>query len=181
MPVSQMNSEDPIVIIRKNRQHGFSLIEVLVAVLIVAVGILGVAGLQVVSLQQNRSALLRAEALQLGNDILDRMRANPLTDYAPVSLTSAPPSATNCVTSSCSRSEMAEYDIAQWKCSINSSDTDDVPYDICTSFGIAGSLPNGASSISKSNNGVHEVKVEWTDDRAGNKSSITLRTRTDDD
>ncbi len=163
-----------------NRQRGFSLIEVLVSVLIVAVGILGVAGLQVVSLQQNRSALLRAEALQLGNDILDRMRANPTTDYAPVGLGDSPPSAKNCVTNSCSRTEMAEYDIAQWKCSINSNDPDDVPYDICTSFGIAGALPDGAASISKSN-GVHEVMVEWADDRAGNKSSITLRTRTDDD
>jgi len=163
---------------RKRHQRGFSLIEVLVAVLIVAVGILGVAGLQVVSLQQNRSALIRAEALQLGNDILDRMRANPLTSYAPVGVDDAPPSAKNCVTSSCNRDEMAEYDIAQWKCSINSSDADDVPYDVCTSFGIAGSLPNGAASITKSG-GVHEVKIEWSDDRAGNKSSITLNTRTD--
>jgi len=180
MSISLNYSEDPSVNIHKKRQRGFSLIEVLVAVLIVAVGILGVAGLQVVSLQQNRSALLRAEALQLGNDILDRMRANPLTDYAPVSITAAPPSARNCVTSSCDRAEMAEYDIAQWKCSINSNDSDDVPYDICTSLGIAGSLPTGAASISKSN-GVHEVTVEWADDRAGNTSSITLRTRTDDD
>jgi type IV pilus assembly protein PilV len=163
----------------KHRQKGFSLIEVLVAVLIVAVGILGVAGLQVVSLQQNRSALLRAEALQIGNDILDRMRANPLTDYAPVELNDAPPTATNCVTDNCNPSEMAEYDIAQWKCGINSNDPEGNPYSICVSYGIAGSLPDGAASISKSN-GVHEVSVEWADDRAGNKSSITLRTRTDD-
>jgi type IV pilus assembly protein PilV len=163
----------------KHWQKGFSLIEVLVAVLIVAVGILGVAGLQVVSLQQNRSALLRAEALQIGNDILDRMRANPLTDYAPVELNDVPSTATNCVTDNCNRAEMAEYDISQWKCSINSNDSDGNPYSICASYGIAGSLPDGAASISKSNS-VHEVIVEWADDRVGNKSSITLRTRTDD-
>ena len=163
----------------KNQHRGFSLIEVLVSVLIMAVGILGVAGLQVVSLQQNRSALLRAEALQIGNDILDRMRANPLTDYAPVSLASAPPSANNCVTNSCNRSQMATYDIAQWKCSINANDDTGTPYSICVSFNIAGSLPEGAASISKSSDGVHEVMVEWADDRAGNTSSITLRTRTD--
>lgn len=165
---------------RKKQHKGFSLIEVLVSVLIVAVGILGVAGLQVVSLQQNRSALLRAEALQIGNDILDRMRANPLTDYAPVELDDAPPSATNCVTDNCDRAEMAEYDVAQWKCSINSDDDAGDPYSICTAFNIAGSLPDGAASIKKSVAGVHEVMVEWADDRAGNKSSITLRTRTDD-
>jgi len=163
-----------------SRQHGFSLVEVLVAVLIAGVGILGVAGLQVVSLQQNRSALLRAEALQISNDMLDRMRANPLTDYAPVALDDAPPNATNCVTNSCDRYEMAEYDIAQWKCSVNSNDDSNVPYEICTSFGIAGSLPSGAASISKSN-GVHEVTLEWVSDRAGKKSAITLRARTDND
>ncbi|MDB2450507.1 hypothetical protein N9W97_07125, partial [Pseudomonadales bacterium] len=100
-------------------------------------------------------------------------RANPLTDYAPVALDDAPPDATNCVTNACDRSAMAEYDIAQWKCSITSNE-------ICTSFGIAGSLPGGAASISKSN-GVHEVIVEWASDRAGKKSAITLRTRTDND
>jgi hypothetical protein len=108
------------------------------------------------------------------------MRANPLTDYAPVALDDAPPDATNCVTNACDRSAMAEYDIAQWKCSINSNDDSDVPYEICTSFGIAGSLPGGAASISKSN-GVHEVIVEWASDRAEKKSAITLRTRTDND
>ncbi|MCB1644146.1 MAG: type IV pilus modification protein PilV [Pseudomonadales bacterium] len=163
-----------------SRQQGVSLIEVLVAVLIVAVGILGVAGLQVVSLQQNRSALLRAEALQLGNDILDRMRANPLTDYAPVALTDAPSSSVNCITNACDRNGMAEYDIAQWKCSINSTLDPDTgeQHPVCISFGIVGSLPGGAGSITKSGT-VHEIVVEWTDDRGGNKSSVTLRTQTE--
>ena len=70
--------------------QGFSLIEVLVAVLIVGVGILGVAGMQVVSLQQNRNVLLRDQALQAANDILDRMRANDRMDYAPVIIPGPP-------------------------------------------------------------------------------------------
>ena len=53
------------------QSKGFTLIELLVAVLIIAVGILGVAGMQVVSMQQNRNALLRDQALQAGNEILD--------------------------------------------------------------------------------------------------------------
>ena len=62
-------------LLSRQRQKGFSLVEVLVSVVILSVGILGVAGLQMLSLQQNRNSLFRADALLLGGDILDRMRA----------------------------------------------------------------------------------------------------------
>ena len=57
--------------------RGFSMIELLVAVLVMGIGVLGITGLQMVSLQNNRGALVRAEAVQLAYDILDRIRANP--------------------------------------------------------------------------------------------------------
>ena len=57
-------------------QRGFSLIEILVAVLVMGVGVLGVTGLQMVSLQNNRDALLRTEALQMAYDI-DRVDNGP--------------------------------------------------------------------------------------------------------
>jgi type IV pilus assembly protein PilV len=55
---------------------GLTLIEVLVAMLIVSVGLLGVAGLHMRSLQSNYDALMRTHATSLANDIADRMRAN---------------------------------------------------------------------------------------------------------
>lgn len=161
------------------REQGFTLIEVLVAMLIVAVGVLGVAGMQVVSLQQNRNALLRDQALQSGNDILDRMRANALTDYAPVAVTDAPASDVNCMDVSCDRNEMAEFDIAQWKCGLNPIDENGDVYAACTDFGILqASLPQGKGSIVRVGS-VHVVTVEWVNDREGNVSQIILRTRTE--
>lgn len=59
----------------KNRR-GFTLIEVLVALLILSVGLLGLAGLQGRGLRDNHSALLRSQAVNQAEDILDRMRAN---------------------------------------------------------------------------------------------------------
>ncbi len=163
-------------------QRGFTLIEVLVAMLIVAVGILGVAGMQVVSLQQNRNALLRDQALQLGNDILDRMRANPLTDYSAdpvVTLDSEPPASENCMDDNCDRNEMKEFDVAQWKCSLNPIDDAGEVYDICTEFGIAqATLPDGKGSIERDGS-VHIITVEWVNDREGNVSQVILRTRTE--
>ncbi|HDQ41683.1 MAG TPA: type IV pilus modification protein PilV [Desulfonatronum sp.] len=55
---------------------GFSLLEVLVGLIILAVGLLGLAGLQVMSLRQNNDAYLRSQATLMAYDILDRMRAN---------------------------------------------------------------------------------------------------------
>lgn len=164
------------------QQRGFTLIEVLVAMLIVAVGILGVAGMQVVSLQQNRNALLRDQALQLGNDILDRMRANPLTDYSAnpdVTLDSEPPASENCMDDNCDRNEMKEFDVAQWKCSLNPIDDAGEVFAICADFNIVqAALPVGKGSIERDGN-VHIVTVEWTNDREGNVSQIVLRTRTE--
>jgi type IV pilus assembly protein PilV len=62
---------------RASNQRGLSMIELLVAVLVLAIGILGITALQMVSLQNNRGALFRAEAVQLAYDMMDRIRANP--------------------------------------------------------------------------------------------------------
>ena len=158
---------------------GFSLIEVLVAVLIVGVGILGVAGMQVVSLQQNRNVLLRDQALQAANDVLDRMRANDNVEYFPVALTDAPSSDANCILNTCNRDEMAEFDVAQWKCGINPLDDDGDLHDICVTFGILqASLPGGRGAIALVND-VEEVTVDWLSDREGNRTSVTIRSQTE--
>jgi type IV pilus assembly protein PilV len=60
----------------RTHRNGFSLIEMLVALLIVAVGVLGVAGLQAYSLKNNTSAYFRSQANALIYDIFDAMRAN---------------------------------------------------------------------------------------------------------
>lgn len=160
--------------------QGFSLIELLIAVVIMAVGILGVAGLQVESLQQNRSALYRAEAVQLANDLIDRIRVNKGIVYTSL-IDAPPPAATDCEVSTCTPSQMANYDIAQWKCSINSEDSTGAQLSVCSglkgldgvSTGITGELPDGAGSVVESS-GVYQVTVRWVDERDGTTAQITL-------
>lgn len=60
----------------RGRQHGASLIEVLVAVLIMAIGLLGIAAMQTTALRNNQSALERSQAVIHSYAILDAMRAN---------------------------------------------------------------------------------------------------------
>lgn len=56
--------------------RGFSLLEVLIALLIFSLGLLGMAGLMVVSVKTNQSAYLRTQASFLAQSMADRMRAN---------------------------------------------------------------------------------------------------------
>lgn len=79
-------------------QHGVTMVEVLVAVVVLALGLLGLAGLQASGLRVGQSSLYRTQAAQLAFDMADRLRANPdgvaagaydrtLTDVAPTGTT----------------------------------------------------------------------------------------------
>ena len=59
-----------------NNQKGFTMLEVLIAIIIFSFGLLGLAGLQLVSLANNLSANSRSTATALAYDMADRMRAN---------------------------------------------------------------------------------------------------------
>ncbi len=59
------------------RVQGFTLVEVLIALIILSVGMLGIAGLYVHSMQAGRTSLFRHNAVTLAGDIADRIRANP--------------------------------------------------------------------------------------------------------
>jgi type IV pilus assembly protein PilV len=59
-------------------QRGVSLIEVLVAVFVFGIGLVGHAGMMVMSARSNHSAYLRTQVAYLANNMADRMRANPV-------------------------------------------------------------------------------------------------------
>lgn len=61
---------------KHRRSSGFSIIEVLVALLVLAIGLLGLAALQAQGLRFNHDAYVRTQATHLAYDIIDRMRAN---------------------------------------------------------------------------------------------------------
>ncbi len=67
----------PLVLTKNSGQKGFTLTEVLVAMVVLSIGLLGVAGLQAKSLGDGTSATLRSQATLYAYDIIERMRANP--------------------------------------------------------------------------------------------------------
>ncbi len=58
------------------KARGFTLVEVLIALLVLSIGMLGIAALYLESLRASRSALVRTQAVTLAADIGDRIRAN---------------------------------------------------------------------------------------------------------
>lgn len=100
--------------IRTQRQSGATLIEVLVSVIVLAVGIVGMSALQATSLQNSTRSVLRTQAAYLSYEILDRIRANPSQIYS-VDL-AAELVAGDCISASCSGSELMQFDLLEWKC-----------------------------------------------------------------
>jgi type IV pilus assembly protein PilV len=76
-----MNNSQPQVF-RPRSQRGFSMIEALVAMVVLAIGMLGVAGLYVITLQSGKSAISRLHAVNLASDLADRIRANRTAQVA---------------------------------------------------------------------------------------------------
>lgn len=131
----------------RRAQGGFSLIEVLVAVLVVSVGVLGVAALQLVSLQNNTSALLRTQAFQYAYDIIDRARANPGTSYA-IAMDDDPPGVVDCENAECGAAQMRAYDLNTWLTNV------------------AADLPSGDGEVAEAGDMV-TVTIRWQDERGG--------------
>jgi type IV pilus assembly protein PilV len=146
--------------------RGFSLMEILVTVIVLSIGLLGLAGLQLSSLKYNHSAYLRSQATFLANDIIDRMHANRNIarngnyDIALGASAATPGGSCNgSITDTCTPAEMAILDISDWKTRL------------------AATLPAGDGSISLTA-GVNDqimttVTIQWDDSR-GEQAAIQL-------
>lgn len=130
--------------------RGTSLLEVLVTIVIMSVGLLGLAKLQLSNLRQQQNALYRAEATFLANDILDSMRvlnSTPSHDKA------AHYAVATGSTTAAGPSQVAIDDVSAWK-----------------KDRIAQALPGGDGSISV-NGRIATIRIEWNDRRPGTPDS----------
>lgn len=141
-------------ILNVRRHSGFSLVEVLIALVVMSVGMLGIAGLYVESMQAGRTSSFRHNAVTLASDVADRIRANPTAGvfYQGVRGNN------NCVLGNvdCDPEEMAYNDIDLWL--TQASDT----------------LPNGNVVITHDNTvtpSTYTIVVSW--DEAGESPSPT--------
>ena len=114
--------------VARRRAAGVSLVEALVALLVLSVGLLGIAGLFVESVRNSRTALLRTQAINLVGDMADRIRANATArDAYDTDTYGGGPAERNCAPSpdadgeNCSSAALAEDDLARWTAAVRAA------------------------------------------------------------
>ena len=130
------------------KNTGFTLIEILIAMIILAFGLLGLAGLQAANMQQNQDASYRSQATALAYDLADRIRAN--SSQIAIYLALAPALNNNCLgAAGCNPVQMANHDLAEWNAALNT-------------------LPGGGiGSITQTAANVYTIYINWDDDKDG--------------
>lgn len=126
---------------RSRPRRGTSLIEVLIALVLVSVGLLGMVGLKLSGLRHTGHSNARAAAAIYATDILDRMRANPvraLNGEYNIVISAAPPVAL-------AGSTAAQVDLAQWR------------------RRIVEGLPGGTGSVAVQADRTVRVIVQWNE------------------
>ena len=106
---------------QRGLQHGFTIVEALVALVVLAVGMLGIASLYVTTLRASGSAASRMQAINLASDLGDRIRANRTAEaaYAGDPADSADTCTGNGVT--CDAAAMAAHDLFAWQAAIQAA------------------------------------------------------------
>lgn len=94
-------------------QRGFTLLETLIALVVLSIGLLGVAKLVVGAVHANDSGYMRAQATQLAYELLDQMRANRPGAIAGNYVTGSGASA-DCTSAACSPAVLAGLDMYNW-------------------------------------------------------------------
>lgn len=139
--------------IATQKQRGFTLLEVLVSMIVIALGLLGYAGLQAASMKHAHTAYQRSQATLLSHDIVERMRVNRAVAVAG--------SYNITIGSAAGGGGVVGNDLSEWKTNIRQA------------------LPAGDGSVNVRGVGVIsavDITIQWDDDGDGTPTSFVMQT-----
>ncbi len=104
----------------RTKQSGFTMVEVLVALVVLAIGLLGIAALYLNSLQSGRTAVYRTQAVNLAADLADRIRMNrtAVAGYGTLFADAVVAIPACDTTGGCTNAELAATDLSRWKATL---------------------------------------------------------------
>ncbi len=156
---------------KTNRQvEGFAMIEVLLAVVILAIGLLAGSRMQILGLNYTQAANTRSYATMAANDIIDRMRINSdaRATYDGFDSSDSVPADQNCATNGCNAAQLANQDLRIWARYFRAGDA----------TGASTLMPPGSAGTITfdATNNVMNVTITWTDFIRGetDPQSITI-------
>lgn len=183
--------------IAPRKYAGFTMIEILVTLIVLSVGLLGMAAMQITGIRSTAGSTSRTQATLLINDIAERMRANITAVDIPNAFAAVDSTAIDCTTlpspycseyndgssnvaaESCNTTQMAAYDLNIWFCGVNAAGT--------RRGGVVNSLPQATASITCvdsdtsdtdacTDRSPHIVTIGWTENNPQRDDAGTTAT-----
>ncbi|MBT8435461.1 MAG: type IV pilus modification protein PilV [Gammaproteobacteria bacterium] len=141
------------MLVKNKIQQGVTLIEAMIALLVISVGLLGIASLQITAMSQNASSLNHSQAVWFAYNMSDRIRANTAAQFNNYNgINTSTGYTQDCMTLNCSDAQMVVADAADWETMVET-------------------LPSGQGIITSSPDAilgtVLQVTVMWDDDGTG--------------
>jgi type IV pilus assembly protein PilV len=162
---------------KQSTQHGVTLLENMIALIILSVGLLGLAGLQAYTLRGGSSSQYRVTAMQQAQDMADRIRANQagvydnngVNAYDGITPTATPSVAKSCRDSlaQCTPPELAQFDAYEWHLRNNES----LPGD----HNLAGGYVTAAPMQDQNGNNILAYDKQVGNDLVRQRFTITVR------
>jgi type IV pilus assembly protein PilV len=153
------------------KQRGFTLIEALVAFLILSVGMLGIASLQTLSLKAGSTAMYRTAAIMNVDEIIENMRANQTAIASYAAGTSYPGADNGCRQTTgnaakvCTTDELAKDDIFHWKSTLKNV----LPSNAGTTASVTVVAPVAPEVLSTAT-----ITVNWNERIVDNKAAVAM-------
>ena len=145
--------------IRRHADSGFTIVEVLVALVVLAIGLLGIAGLYVTTLGSGTAAINRMQAVNLATDIADRIRANRNANVAYAGAASTGLTCIGTGAVDCGAAQMAADDLLQWNTEL------------------AAALPSGSGAIAVAGASApytYTITITWSEPGQSSSQSYVM-------
>ena len=156
------------------KQRGVSMVEVLIAVLIFSLGMIGLGGLLIFATQSNHVAFLRTQATFLAHNMADRMSANPVGVWTGAYTATYPLGTTQDCFTGCTPAQLADHDKGVWNSQLDTFLPPGWTASVnCDTTGLTYTPPSGQLALRPPFGGTCRMMITWNEHGHGDDRTAT--------